>query len=104
MKKKAHTIVPAQSPIGQQRPGHNPRAHNQRGRNEQDDIASNQVGRIIGRIDVIGVDTWWWWASRRYSQYLSIHVGEESMKNVLPDGEFEVNTDVSGTSKEMTRG
>ena len=97
MRERAHTVVPAQSPIGQQRPGHNARADNQRGHNKQDDIASNQIGRVIGRVDVVGVDTWWWWASRRYLQYLSIHVGAESMKSELSDGEFDVYKDGRGT-------
>ena len=100
---RAHTIIPAQSPIGQQRPGHNARAHNQRGHDQQDDIASNQIWRIIGRVDVVGVDTWWWWASRRYAQYLSIHGGEESMKSELSDGEIEVYKGGRGTSEAMTR-
>ena len=53
MRDRAHTIVPAQSPISQQRPRHNARDHDERGHNKQDDIASNQVGRVIGRIDVV---------------------------------------------------
>ena len=53
LRKRAHTIIPAQSPIGQQRPGHNARADDQRGHNKQDDIASNQIGRVIGRVDVV---------------------------------------------------